>query len=200
MITQSELQNFLQEMNDDDFMCGVLDHLLSRIFTCFETYAWEGHVSSRMAIVMYNLGYIYPLGDDDFVLILGRPPLVEHSEIINLQTLGDRLLDSYGYQLDEWAELDDELPEEEFSLFTWSKVAQAAASGKRDEIYPVLNHFMKIFRYLSNYFLEYMEVTMCVNFEGGEITDKTLENAFISFVEFVNQSVLPKLKPNPQLA
>ncbi|NWK51976.1 hypothetical protein HYG89_05260 [Acinetobacter sp. SwsAc5] len=197
MTTQAELMAFLQDMDDSDFMIGVLDHLYSKKFSNCENYSQEGVVESRMAILLNNLGYIFPFsfwGEDDYLFVLGRVEVENYLGIADIPSLGDNLIGMYEDALDEWEEIEEGEPlEYSFTMFQWSKVSQAAASGKRVDIYPILNHFMKIFMQLNDYFIEYRDGVMFFNFEADVITDETLEQAFISFVEFVNTVVIPKI-------
>lgn len=195
MTTQAELNAFIQEMTDSDFICAVLDHLISHNFSICESYDPDGQVYSRSAILMNGLAHLTHHKNKDFILCLGKLPTVNQAEIINLPSLYDTITELYGAGLDEWQMTgeDDELVYTDFTVLSWQSLVDAAASGKRPDLYPILNVFMKLFTRYTDYFLEYSDITMMCNFEGDVITDKTLENAFISFVNFVQERVIPKL-------
>lgn len=179
-------------MTDYDFMCGALDHLLSKSYIFIESYSPNGVVYNRKAVVLNNLGYICK-DEKGIFFILGNVPVVDHTGHVNIGGLDDTFYE-YDVELDDWVNYgDDEQLKEEFVMFRWSTIVKAIASGKSSEIYPILNHCMKVFMILKDYLFEYVEV-MGDTFEGGEITDDTLEQAFISFVEFVNTTIIPKME------
>lgn len=193
MTTQNELEAFLQNMTDYDFMCGILDHLLSKSYSFIESYSPDGVVYNRKAIVLNNLGYICN-DEEGIFFILGNVPVVNYAGHVNIAALDENLYE-YDVEADDWDDYeDDEQLTNPFVVFRWNTIVEAVESGKRSEIYPIINHCMKVFTMLSEYFFEYMDSTMCSNFEGGDITDNTLEKAFISFVKFVNTTIIPKME------
>lgn len=195
MTTQAELNAFIQEMTDSDFMCGILDHLLAHNFSICESYDPDGQVYSRSAILMNGLAHLTHHKNTDFILCIGKLPIANEAETINWPSLYDTITELYGEGLDEWQMTgeNDELVYTDFTILSWQSLVDAIASGKRPDLYHILNVFMKLFTRYTDYFLEYSDITMMCNFEGGVITDKTLENAFIHFVNFVQERVIPKL-------
>lgn len=193
MTTPSELAEFIESMIEEDFVLGTLDHFHNPTFTFCESYGPDGDVYHRIAVLMNGLCYLTLNDEDEFVLILGRPPLEDDSGIVDLTKLMDRI-EMFGVDINDWSHTGDDEPADEFSIYSWPLLIDAAESGKRDDIRPILSHFMNVFACHQDYFIQYMDECGCSYFESDFVSDGTFEVAFIKFIKFIQATIIPKFE------
>lgn len=191
------VQTLVDSVFEGDYIFGIHDLLHSRHLVLLDSYDYEGKLYSRSAVLLNGICHITvsPDNDCDYILSLGALPFVEEGIVNDWSVLPDRIDLLAESCLDEWQ---DRIDGEEmfygiFSCFSMDQLVLAAESGKRDEIYPILNLFMEIFQHYSDVFIQYANDSFGGNFTEDDMTDETLENAFITFIKFINEKVIPKL-------
>ena len=191
------VQTLVDSVFEGDYIFGIHDLLHSRHLVLLDSYDYEGKLYSRSAVLLNGICHITvsPDNDCDYILSLGALPFVEEGIVNDWSVLPDRIDLLAESCLDEWQDRMDgeELFYRNFSCFSLDQLVLAAESGERNEIYPILNMFMEIFQHYSDVFIESIDNSFGSNFEGDEMTDETLENAFITFIKFIKDKVIPKL-------
>lgn len=191
------VQSLVNSVFEEDYIFGIHDLLYSRHLALLDSYDYEGKLYSRSAVLLNGICHItvHPDYDCDYILSLGALPFLEEGVVNDWSVLSDRIDLLAESCLDEWQDRMDgeELFYRNFSCFSLDQLVLAAESGERNEIYPILNMFMEIFQHYSDVFIESTDNSFGSNFEGDEMTDETLENAFITFIKFIKDKVIPKL-------
>ena len=191
------VQTLVDSVFEGDYIFGIHDLLHSRHLVLLDSYDYEGKLYSRSAVLLNGICHITvsPDNDCDYILSLGALPFVEEGVVNDWSILSDRIDLLAESCLDEWQDRIDgeEMFYRNFSCFSLDQLVLAAESGKRDEIYPILNLFMEIFQHYSDVFIQYANDSFGGNFTEDDMTDETLENAFITFIKFINEKVIPKL-------
>lgn len=191
------VQTLADSVFEDDYILGIHDLLHSRHFVFLDSYDYDGKLYSRSAVLLNGICHITvnPNYDCDYILSLGALPFVEEGVVNDWRFLSDRINLVAESCLDEWQDRIDgeELFYKNFSCFSMDQLVLAANSGKRDEIYPILNLFMEIFQHYSDVFIEHTDYSLGSNFTEDKMTDETLEKGFITFIQFINEMVIPKL-------
>lgn len=191
------VQTLVDSVFEGDYIFGIHDLLHSRHLVLLDSYDYEGKLYSRSAVLLNGICHITvsPDNDCDYILSLGALPFVEEGIVNDWSVLPDRIDLLAESCLDEWQDRIDgeEMFYGNFSCFSMDQLVLTAESGKRDEIYPILNLFMEIFQHYSDVFIQYANDSFGGNFTEDDMTDETLENAFITFIKFINEKVIPKL-------
>lgn len=194
MTNQAQLKSFISSLSNSELMLGIHEVLLAKKFSICESYDPDGRLYSKTAILFNGLCHLTHHRNADFTLSLGALPKDNHKGLIDWSSLHDTVNALYGESLDEWEGMEkDQLVFGDFTTFTWNKIADAANSGERKAIAPILFAMLTVFGHYADFFWEYADNCLEGNFQGSEFTDTTLENAFISFVTFVQERVIPKL-------
>lgn len=191
------VQSLIDSVFESDYISGIHDLLHSKHLVLLDSYDYKGKIYSRSAVLLNGICHITvnPDYDCDYILSLGALPFLEEGVVNDWSVLSDRIDLLAESCLDEWQDRMDgeELFYRNFSCFSLDQLVLAAESGERNEIYPILNMFMEIFQHYSDVFIESIDNSFGSNFEGDEMTDETLENAFITFIKFIKDKVIPKL-------
>ena len=191
------VQSLVDSVFEADYIFGIHDLLYSRHLALLDSYDYEGNLYSRSAVLLNGICHItvHPDYDCGYILSLGALPFVEEGVVNDWSMLSDQINLLAGSCLDEWQDRIDgeELFYGNFSCFSIDQLVLAAESGKRDEIYPILNLFMDIFQHYSDVFIQYTNDSFGGNFTEDDMTDETLEKAFITFIKFIKDKVIPKL-------
>lgn len=191
------VQSLIDSVFESDYISGIHDLLHSKHLVLLDSYDYKGKIYSRSAVLLNGICHITvnPDYDCDYILSLGALPFLEEGVVNDWSVLSDRIDLLAESCLDEWQDRMDgeELFYRNFSCFSMDQLVLAAESGERNEIYPILNLFMEIFQHYSDVFIESTDNSFGSNFEGDEMTDETLENAFITFIKFIKDKVIPKL-------
>lgn len=191
------VQSLIDSVFESDYISGIHNLLHSRHLVLLDSCAYDGKIYSRSAVLLNGICHITvnPDYDCDYILSLGALPFLEEGVVNDWSVLSDRIDLLAESCLDEWQDRMDgeELFYQNFSCFSLDQLVLAAESGERNEIYPILNMFMEIFQHYSDVFIESIDNSFGSNFEEDEMTDETLENAFITFIKFIKDKVIPKL-------
>lgn len=191
------VQSLVESVFEGDYLFGIHDLLHSRHFVFLDSYDYDGKLYSRSAVLLNGICHITvnPDYDCDYILSLGALPFIEEGAVNDWRFLSEKIDLVAESCLDEWIERDEdeELFHGNFSCFSMDQLVLAAESGKREEIYPILTVFMEIFQHYSDVFIEHTDYSLGSNFTEDEMTDETLEKAFITFIQFINEMVIPKL-------
>lgn len=204
---QTELltQKIINSVLEEDFYLGIHELLHARHFSFIDKYSYDGKLFARSAVLLEGLCHI-TVNEDfdcDYILSLGCLPQAVEGGVNNVQIT--ELIDEVAQScLDEWEEREDgeELCYGNFSCFSIDKLIAAAESKERAEIQPILSTFMEVFSSYSDFFIEQADNSVWANFESDIINDETLEAAFIAFITFIRENIIPKinlaiLKPTP---
>ena len=189
-----------------DYWFGVHQSLHAKNFDFIDKYDQDGKLYFRSAVLLNGLCHVFASDEFEgaYILALGELPSFEECGMNNWQ-LNLKLDHLATTCLDIWEHCDDDelIPElGYFSCFSMDKLTAAAESGLRVEIKPVLMAFMGIFGHYPNHFIEVADDCLVPNFDAERISDETLEAAFMDFITFINENIIPKinlaiLKPTP---
>lgn len=181
---------------DHDYLLGIHEMLHSKNFVFLDSYHEDGELYSRSAVLMNGLCHITSDDNYGFIVSLGALPFIEENAVHDWSILPDQISMCAESCIDEWeVKMQDEaLYFQNYTCFSLDQLVEAANSGKRAEIFPILSVFMEVFGHYSDVIMELSDGFAWSNFEGDELTDETLEAAFCSFVQFIQNSLIPKMK------
>lgn len=195
MAINPDVDNAIALMFEHSYVLGIHEMMYSKQYVLLDSYDEDDALYSRSAVLLNNLCHITPDGEGGFILSLGAFPFSEDYPVNTYQGLAENISHSAESCLDEWQDrnVEDPLFFENFACFSWDQVAQAVQIGERTEIEPILNTFMAVFRHYTSTFMEYSDEVLISNFDGDDLTDGTLEAAFMAFVKFIQDKIMPKL-------
>ncbi len=190
---------------EEDYLLGIHLLLHAKSFDFIDKYDQDGKLFFRSAVLLNGLCHIFASDEfeGEYILALGQLPPFEECGMNNWQ-LNLKLDHLATTCLDIWEDFeeDEELILGTFSCFSMVKLTAAAESKQRIEIRPVLTAFMGIFGHYPDHFIEVADDCLGSNFDADTISDETLEAAFMDFIAFINENIIPKinlaiLKPTP---
>lgn len=194
---ESLIQSLVDSVFEGDYIFGIHDLLHSRHLVFLDSYDYEGKLYSRSAVLLNGICHItvHSDYDCDYILSLGALPFIEEGAVNDWRSLSNQIDLVAESCLDEWQDRMDgeELFYGNFSCFSMDKLIYTAESKERVEIKPILSTFLEIFSQYSDVFIEHTDNAMFSNFTEDVMTDETLEIAFITFIKFINEKVIPKL-------
>lgn len=191
------IQSIAYSVFEEDFLIGIHELLYARHLVFLDSYSYDGALLSRSAVLLNGLCHITVNVDYDcdFILSLGALPFIEEGGVYDWRVLSEKIDMLAESCLDEWEERmeGETLFNENFTCFSLDKLIYAAESEEREEIQPILSTFMEVFPHYFDVFTEYADQDLNSHFDSDVITDETLEAAFIAFITFIKEKVLPKL-------
>ena len=199
MVINPDVDSAIALMFEHGYVLGIHEMMYSKQYTLLDSFDEDDALYSRSAVLMNSLCHITPDGEGGFILSLGAFPFGEDYPVNIFHGLEENISNCASSCLDEWQDrnVEDPLYYENFTCFSWDQVAQAVQIGERTEIEPILNTFIAVFSHYSSTFLEYSDEVLISNFDGDDLTDESLEAAFMTFVKFIQDKIMPKLSQSP---
>ncbi|QIC71871.1 MULTISPECIES: hypothetical protein [Acinetobacter] len=177
--SQEELaMEFVNEIVATDYMDGVFYFFEQQKFDLLTSYSIDENdnevCTSKLAVIGDGLLTLINSPDNELILYFGAVTWDRDSPFIDLTTNAELILNH--------ADLDE-------CSIAFEYLKEALENHDILEIH--LLHLMAYFNNHSEYFLEYSGYVMP---ETYELTDRSLEEQFKTFIKFLDTRVVPKLK------